>query len=155
MGTPSESNIQACRVAANVGPIAYSMLDRISRHGRSHGKEPIGLCLGGELMFGSTPRHGRGPCKVPSGFRPCGEPMNPRHSCQSGNVLMAALCAILAAWRVERPWIAVYTRVFMHTPCTVRTYLKILIEQTPREQATLCARFCCAYRSGTHSVPIS
>ena len=54
--------------------------------------------------------------------------------------MFASLCTFLRAWRVECPWIVVAKSVGMFTRCSVCDYLKLLIEQTPRDQCALRER---------------
>ena len=53
-------------------------------------------------------------------------------------IVMATLSTFLDAWRVECPWIVVAKSVGMFTRCSVCDYLKLLIEQRPREENDLC-----------------
>ena len=53
------------------------------------------------------------------------------------DIVMATLPTFLAAWRVECPWIVVAKSVGMFTRCSVCDYLKLLIEQCPREEHDL------------------
>ena len=50
---------------------------------------------------------------------------------------MATLPTFLQAWRVECPWIVVAKSMGMFTRCSVCDYLKLLIEQCPREEDDL------------------
>lgn len=54
----------------------------------------------------------------------------------------------LKAWRIEVPWLVVCKSVSMFTRCSVCEYLKLLKEQTPKEQAAL--RECIDSRLGSH-----
>ena len=53
------------------------------------------------------------------------------------DIVMATLPTFLAAWRVECPWIVVAKSVGMFTRCSVCDYLKLIIEQCPREEHDL------------------
>ena len=50
---------------------------------------------------------------------------------------VATLATFLEAWRVECPWIVVAKSQGMFTRCSVCDYLKLLIEQCPREEHNL------------------
>ena len=52
-------------------------------------------------------------------------------------IVMATLSTFLEAWRVECPWIVVAKSIGMFTRCSVCDYLKLLIEQCPREEHDL------------------
>ena len=43
----------------------------------------------------------------------------------------------LQAWRIETPWLVVCKSVSMFVRCGICEYLKLLIDQTPRNQPTL------------------
>ena len=71
--------------------------------------------LGGDAALGSTPRR----------------------AAARADIVMATLPTFLQAWRVECPWIVVAKSVGMFTRCSVCDYLKLLIEQTSRDQHDL------------------
>ena len=50
---------------------------------------------------------------------------------------MASLSTFYEAWRVECPWIVIAKSIGMFTKCSVCDYLKLLIEQCPREEHEL------------------
>ena len=50
---------------------------------------------------------------------------------------IATLATFLEAWRVEVPWLVVCKSVSMFTRCSVCEYLRLLIDQTPRDQDEL------------------
>lgn len=52
---------------------------------------------------------------------------------------LADLSTFLKAWRMEVPWLIVSKSVSMFTRCSVCEYLKLLKEQTPKEQEQLRA----------------
>ena len=72
--------------------------------------------------LGSTPR-----CK-----ESCGQGLAGRVG-----IVCATLSTFLEAWRVECPWIVVAKSIGMFTRCSVCDYLKLLIEQCPREEHDL------------------
>ena len=53
------------------------------------------------------------------------------------DVPIADVSTFLRAWRVECPWLVVCKSVSMFTRCSVREYLKLLIDQTSRGQESL------------------
>ena len=83
--------------------------------------------------LGSTPR-----CK-----ESCGQGLAGRVG-----IVCATLSTFLEAWRVECPWIVVAKSIGMFTRCSVCDYLKLLIEQCPREEHDL--REFLKYRLGRH-----
>ena len=50
---------------------------------------------------------------------------------------IATLATFLEAWWVEVPWLVVCKSVSMFTRCSVCEYLRLLIDQTPRDQDEL------------------
>ncbi len=56
------------------------------------------------------------------------------------DVPLAEPCTFYRAWRVECPWLIVCKSVCMFTRCSVCEYLRLLIDQTPRDQEPMrCA----------------
>ena len=58
-------------------------------------------------------------------------------SCRMADVPLAELNTFLRAWRIECPWLIVCKSVSMFTRCSVCEYLRLLIDQTPRDQEAL------------------
>ena len=80
--------------------------------------------LGSDPALGSTPRRGGQMCQT-------------HGSAARAGIVMASLSTFLEAWRVECPWIVVAKSLSMFTRCSVCDYLKLLIEQCPREEHEL------------------
>ena len=55
------------------------------------------------------------------------------------DVPLAEIDCFLRAWRIECPWLIVCKSVSMFTRCSVCEYLRLLIDQTPRDQVALRA----------------
>ena len=55
----------------------------------------------------------------------------------SADIPLASLQTFLDAWRTETPWLVVCKSVSMFTKCSVCEYLRLLVDQTPRDQALL------------------
>ena len=53
------------------------------------------------------------------------------------DVPLAESNTFMAAWRIECPWLIVCKSVSMFTRCSVCEYLRLLIDQTPRDQEPL------------------
>ena len=53
------------------------------------------------------------------------------------DVPLAEIDTFLRAWRVECPWLIICKSVSMFTRCSVCEYLRLLIDQTPRDQVAL------------------
>ena len=53
------------------------------------------------------------------------------------DIPLADCNTILCAWRIECPWLIVCKSVNMFTRCSVCEYLRLLIDQTPRDQEYL------------------
>ena len=64
------------------------------------------------------------------------------------NVPLAELNCCMHAWRSECPWLIVCKSVSMFTRCSVCEYLRLLIDQTPRDQVPL--RSALQERLGAH-----
>ena len=64
------------------------------------------------------------------------------------DVPLADIDTFLRAWRYECPWLVVCKSVSMFTRCSVCEYLRLLIDQAPREQETLRQALRC--RLGQH-----
>ena len=112
-----------------------------------------------ETLLGSTPGQSSGapspppaphPSAAPRGRKrnhPAADPAlgsTPRCTAEfakgfaaRAGIVMATLSTFLQAWRVECPWIVVAKSVGMFTKCSVCDYLKLLIEQCPREEHDL------------------
>ena len=62
-----------------------------------------------------------------------------RRSSDAGfaDIPLARVSTFTQSWRVEVPWLVVCKSVSMFTRCSVCEYLRLLIEQTPREQESL------------------
>ena len=78
--------------------------------------------LGEDAALGSTPR--------------CVAAYAKGFAARAG-IVMATLSTFLQAWRVECPWVVVAKSMGMFTRCSVCDYLKLLIEQTPRDEHDL------------------
>ena len=64
------------------------------------------------------------------------------------DVPLADVTTYVRAWRLECPWLAVCKSVSMFTRCSVCEYLRLLIDQTPRDQEFL--RSALKTRLGAH-----
>ena len=53
------------------------------------------------------------------------------------DIPLADRATFLRAWRIECPWLIVCKSVSMFTRCSVCEYLRLLIDQTPRDQESL------------------
>ena len=53
------------------------------------------------------------------------------------DIPLASCETFLRAWRIETPWLIVCKSVSMFTRCSVCEYLRLLIDQTPRDHARL------------------
>ena len=149
--------------------------DMLERH-RLLGAASAQASQGGDVILGSTPRSGSPDAasaqasqgvdamlgSTPRRRRLAGDqlPETPvkgkKRSHQDGpgqgsgpsDPPCASLCVFLDAWRAECPWIVVAKSLSMFTRCSVCDYLKLMIEQTPREQNAL--RECLKDRLGQH-----
>ena len=55
----------------------------------------------------------------------------------SADIPLASLQTFLDAWRTETPWLVVCKSVSMFTKCSVCEYLRLLVDQTPRDKPLL------------------
>ena len=69
-------------------------------------------------------------------------------STRAADAPWAELDCFLRAWRIECPWLVVCKSVSMFTRCSVCEYLRLLIDQTPRDQESM--RQALKNRLGSH-----